>query len=285
LPDNAPLEYKNRSVLWNAVEKIEKNKNSQLAREVQLALPRELSKRENLTLVRMYVQKNFVDKGMCADICLHDTGEGNPHAHIMLTMRPFNTDKTWGAKSKKEYILDDYGERIRLKSGEFKSRKISANDWNEQTKAEEWREDWAKCVNFVLARNRIDEEVDHRSYERQGAERVPTIHLGVAAHRMEKRGIKTERGNINRHIAIINQQIQELIELIKKGANLIKEETQKLIRPIVDTVRNIPATENKMPTKIKDRLAWAKEQADKQNAQRKQTRPPKPKLHNDRDSR
>jgi len=281
LPRNAPREYKDRANLWNAVEKIERNKNAQLSREIQLALPRELSKSENLTLVRMYVQKNFVDKGMCADICLHDTGEGNPHAHIMLTMRPFNEDKSWGAKSKKEYILNERGERITLKSGEFKSRKISANDWNEQTKAEEWREDWAKCVNFVLSRNGIDEQVDHRSYERQGLERVPTIHLGAAAHQMEKRGIETERGNINRNIHLINQQIQQLLDLIRRGHKLIKEELEKAKNAIVNTVRKNSETAKK--PSVREMLKIAQKQADEHNAQRGYTQ--KSKSYKDRDAR
>jgi len=139
LPDHAPKKYFDRSTLWNAVEKIEKNKNSQLAREIELALPAELSSEQNLSLVREYVNQNFVSVGMCADICIHDKKDGNPHAHIMLTMRPFEEDGSWGAKSKKEYMLDENGEKIILKSGEYKSRKINSTDWNDQTKAEEWR--------------------------------------------------------------------------------------------------------------------------------------------------
>jgi len=280
LPENAPIEYKDRAILWNAVEKIEKNKNSQLAREIELALPKELSERDNRLLVRSYVKKNFVDEGMCADIAIHDTGTGNPHAHIMLTMRPFNLDGTWGAKSKKKYILDEYGEKIRLKSGELKTTKICANDWNEQTKAEEWREDWAKAVNFYLDRAGVDEQVDHRSFERQGIEKIPTVHLGVAAHQMEKRGIKTELGNQNRHIALINQQIQELIELIKRGANLLKEEMQKLKSVVTNIVHKNPIPTEKPYEKlsIKERLAIHKKQADEYNANRIQ----KPRLHRDR---
>ena len=107
LPQNAPEEFSNRSVLWNSVEKIEKSKNSQLAREIEIALPKELSREKQINLVREYVKENFVKVGMCADIALHDKNDGNPHAHILLTMRPLNEDKTWGAKSKKEYILDE----------------------------------------------------------------------------------------------------------------------------------------------------------------------------------
>ena len=144
LPDNAPAEYKNRAVLWNAVEQSEKAKNSQLAREIEIALPVELTLLENKVLVRDYVKKNFVEHGMCADIAIHnpisidDNGNKvigkNPHAHIMLTMRPFNDDGTWGEESRKEYILNKQGEKIRLASGEFKSHKVYSTDWNEQTK-------------------------------------------------------------------------------------------------------------------------------------------------------
>ena len=112
LPDNAPPEYKDRAVLWNAVEKIEKAKNSQLAREIELALPVELTKEQNIFLVREYVKRHFVNHGMCADIAIHDTGEGNPHAHVLLTMRPFNEDRTWGDKQKKVYHLDEDGNKI-----------------------------------------------------------------------------------------------------------------------------------------------------------------------------
>jgi hypothetical protein len=98
LPDNAPSEYTERSVLWNSVERIEKASNSQLAREIEIALPVELSMEQNISLAKEYCLKNFVDKGMCADICIHDKGDGKYHAHIMLTIRPLNEDKTWGAK-------------------------------------------------------------------------------------------------------------------------------------------------------------------------------------------
>ncbi len=139
LPDNAPAKYSDRAVLWNAVEKIEKAKNAQLAREIEIALPVELTQEQNISLVREYVNRHFVSAGMCADICLHDTGCGNPHAHIMLTMRPFTKEKTWGAKQKKEYILDKDGNKIYdPKKRQYKCKSIPATGWNEQTKAEEW---------------------------------------------------------------------------------------------------------------------------------------------------
>ena len=156
LPDHVPAEYADRSVLWNAVEKIEKNKNSQLSREIELALPVELTKEQNVSLVRDYVNQHFVAAGMCADVAIHDKKDGNPHAHILLTMRLIEQDGIWGAKSKKEYILDKDGERITLKSGEFKSRKISATDWNDQTKAEIWRKAWEDSANANLERHGHD---------------------------------------------------------------------------------------------------------------------------------
>lgn len=124
LPSHAPPDFQNRSVLWNSVEKIEKSNNSQLAREIELAIPKELPSEQQIKLVREYVKDNFVSAGMCADIAIHDKKDGNPHAHIMLTMRPLNENGEWGAKSKKEYITDKNGERIRLKNGNFKTKKV-----------------------------------------------------------------------------------------------------------------------------------------------------------------
>ena len=222
LPQNAPQEFVNRSVLWNSVEKIEKSKNSQLAREIEIALPKELDREKQIELVREYVKENFVKIGMCADIALHDKDDGNPHAHILLTMRPLNEDKTWGAKSKKEYILDENGEKVKLKNGNYKTRKINTVDWNEQDKAEHWRKAWADITNKYLEENNIQDKVDHRSYQRQGIEQIPTIHLGVSATQMEKKGIATDRGNINREIRKQNRLLQEIKLRIKALLNWIR---------------------------------------------------------------
>jgi len=224
LPGYAPVEYASRAVLWNSVERIEKAKNSQLAREIELALPVELTREQNISLVRDYVKRIFVNSGMCADICIHDKNDGNPHAHIMLTMRPIEPDGAWGAKSKKEYILDEHGRKIVLKSGEFKTRKIEATDWNEQTKAEEWRAAWADAVNTALERQDISERIDHRSFVRQGVAQIPTVHLGVVASQMEKRGIVTARGNINRAIHAVRQKMHQLWMRIAKLKDWLKDE-------------------------------------------------------------
>lgn len=222
LPQNAPQEFSGRGTLWNSVEKIEKSKNSQLAREIEVALPKELDREKQIELVREYVRENFVKVGMCADIALHDKNDGNPHAHILLTMRPLNEDTTWGAKSKKEYILDENGEKVKLKNGNYKTRKINTTDWNEQDKAEEWRKAWADITNKYLEENSIQEKVDHRSYQRQGIEQIPTIHMGVSASQMEKKGIATDRGNINREIKHQNKILKEIARRIKTLLNWIR---------------------------------------------------------------
>jgi ATP-dependent exoDNAse (exonuclease V) alpha subunit len=137
LPDNAPDEYKSRAVLWNAVERVEKAKNSQLAREIEIALPVEFDYMQNVNLVREYVKKNFIEYGMCADIAIHNPNGTNPHAHIMLTMRPFNEDKTWGDKQRKVYHLDENGDKIYDSAKrQYKCGKEQTTDWNEQHKAD-----------------------------------------------------------------------------------------------------------------------------------------------------
>ena len=199
LPKYAPLKYKKRSELWNSAEMIERYKTAQLAREVVIALPVELTREQNIALSREYVQNNFVDAGMCADVCVHDTGEGNPHAHIMLTMRPIEVDGSWGQKSKS-----------------VNGRKIPSVDWSEQSKVEEWRKAWADIQNEYLKKLNLKVKVDHRSYERQGKYQVPTIHLGPSAFRLEKRGIRTVRGEYNRKAQETNKELRQLSARIKR---------------------------------------------------------------------
>jgi len=217
-PVDAP-DSDDRAALWNAVEKIEKAKNAQLAREVRLALPAEFTLEQNINLVHEYVKHNFVMEGMCADICIHDKLDGNPHAHVLLTMRPFERDGSWGAKSKMEYILDDNGERIKLPSGRPKTKKISTTGWDERSNAETWRKAWQDSLNQHLENNGYETRVDHRSYERQGVEQLPTIHMGVSASQMEEKGIRTERGDINRRIKAANAKLKTLDEQIHNIKN------------------------------------------------------------------
>ena len=132
LPPHAPPSFSDRSTLWNSVELYEKAGNAQLAREIDAALPIELSREEQIRLVREYCSSQFVSKGMCVDFAIHDTDSGNPHCHIMLTMRPLDERGAWAAKSKKEYDLDENGERIRLPSGRYKTHKVDLTGWNDK---------------------------------------------------------------------------------------------------------------------------------------------------------
>ena len=139
LPDHAPRSFADRSILWNSVEQIEKARDSQLAREIEAALPRELSGEQQLALVRAYVKDNFVDKGMCADFAIHDKGTGNPHVHIMLTLRPLKENGQWGAKCRKAYDLDENGQRIPDGKGGWKNHREDTTDWNDKGNVEIWR--------------------------------------------------------------------------------------------------------------------------------------------------
>lgn len=215
LPAHAPPAFSDRSTLWNSVELSEKSNNAQLAREVEIALPVELSREEQTRLVQEYCSSQFVSKGMIADFNLHDTGSGNPHAHILLTMRPLDEKGAWLPKSKKEYVLDENGEKIRLPSGRYKTRKVDLVDWNNRENAEVWRRAWADLANEFLERNDCPERIDHRSYERQGIEQIPTVHVGVSATQMEKKGIVTERGELNRNIKAANRILREIRRLVR----------------------------------------------------------------------
>ena len=220
LCENAPKEYKDRSTLWNAVERIEKNSSAQLAREYEVALPVELNREEQIQLVRDFTKANFTDKGMCADFAIHDKGDGNPHAHIMLTIRPIEKDGTWGAKAVNEYVLNKNGERILQKIDKqnrkiYKRVKKDTTDWNTKEFLQNTRSDWAAKVNTELKRRNIPQRVDHRSLKEQGVDRVPTIHEG-GARKLEKRGIKTDRGKINREIKTANGQMQTIDILTKQ---------------------------------------------------------------------
>lgn len=225
LPAHAPPAFADRSTLWNSVEEIEKSSTAQLAREIEVALPVELSRAEQLALVRAYVKDNFVSAGMCADFAIHDKGTGNPHAHIMLTIRPLKEDGTWGAKCRKVYDLDSQGQRIPDGKGGWKSHREDTTDWNQRSNAEKWRAAWAAYTNRALEAAGRPERIDHRSYKRQGVDKIPSIHMGSAASQMERRGIQTEKGNINREIAADNKLLKEIKARITRLYNWSKEQS------------------------------------------------------------
>ena len=160
---------------------------------------------------------------MCADIAVHDTGKGNPHAHIMLTLRPIEPDGSWGAKS---YTVN--------------GKKVNTVDWHDKDKAEQWRSAWAEAVNAEMERTGNAERIDHRSYERQGIEQIPTVHLGVAASQMERKGIATNRGNLNREIEVSNKLLRQINARLNKLRGWMKEETANTAPPtLADVIRGI----------------------------------------------
>lgn len=240
LPKNAPDEFSDRSKLWNSVEQIEKQANAQLSREIEVALPIELDRDQQIDLIRNYVQKNFVDEGMCADWSIHDKGDGNPHCHIMLTMRPLKESGEWGTKEKKVYALDDDGNRIPMidpatgeqkvtKTGRkvWKRETVQANTWNDQGNAEKWRKAWADECNKLLEPM---QHIDHRSFERRGIDLEPTIHEGYTARKIEEKGGVSERCTANREIRERNgliQQISDQIQRIMEMLNRFKEKSKQ----------------------------------------------------------
>ena len=218
LPPHAPPDFKDRKTLWNSAEAAEPNWNSQLARRMKITLPRELSLEENIALAREYCQKEFVDKGMIADLAVHDPAppNHNPHFHVLLTMRPLDENGKWAPKSHKEYMLDKDGNRILDKNGRPKKRKVPTVDWNARGNAETWRHDWEVLQNQYLEHAGRPERVCMQSYERQGLDQIPIVHMGPAATALERKGIRTDIGNLNREIRAANELMDFLKETIRK---------------------------------------------------------------------
>lgn len=219
LPDHIPKEFNDRSTLWNKVEMAEKNSNAQLARQFIIGLPKELTLSENKNLVERFIKENLTSQGMIVDYAIHDESQdknGNIHCHIMTIMRPINEKGEFLAKSKKEYILDEKGEKILNKNGKPKTRKVELTTWNDKGNVEKWRENFSNLCNEYLAKNKIEKRVDHKSFKRQGIKQIPTIHLGASASAMERKGIRTEKGDINREIKKQNELLKNIGNEIKK---------------------------------------------------------------------
>ena len=211
LPANAPPHFADRSMLWNSVEWAEKKRDAQLAREVEMALPKELPRVAQIKLVRKFVQKEFVDAGMYADVAIHDKEDGNPHAHILLTVRPLNSDGSWAQKSRLVYDLDDAGQRIALPNGRWKCHKENMVDWDHRQNTEKWRKTAAETINEALREYGFSQGfVDYRSYARQNVQQIPTVHEGAQIRMMEKRGIHTAIHARNLEITLTNGQIRQL---------------------------------------------------------------------------
>ena len=244
LPPMAPSEWNDREQLWNAVEETEKTKDSRLAREFVVALPVELDKDSNISLLQDFIKKNFVDMGMCADFTIHDTDGHNPHAHILLTVRPLNENGTWQYKTEKEYLCIKDGEekgyeRIdkHPKSSRYGRQNPISEQWNSDEQLCIWRANWADAVNKMLARNQINATIDHRSFADQGITEQPTIHEGYIAQNMEKNGIIADRCEINRQIRADNKMLRELKAKVVKLAEAV-EKSIPIIAETLEAIRN-----------------------------------------------
>ena len=266
LPPMAPLEWQDREKLWNAVEETEKTKDSRLAREFVAALPIELSRQQQIALLQKFVREQFVAEGMCADVAVHDTDGHNPHAHILLTVRPLTETGAWQYKTEKEYLCVKGGEERGFTAAEFKSAQaegwekqyqykvdkkkvymapsqaekcgyervskypkstkygrqnpISAR-WNSEEHLLVWREAWATAANRCLELAGHAERIDHRSHAARGLEERPTVHEGVAAQALERRGILSDRCELNRQIKADNALLRELKAELKKLSDLV----------------------------------------------------------------
>lgn len=287
LPPNAPKEYADRAALWNAVELSEKGQNSQLARMLKASLPNEWSYELAEEVVRDYVQRNFVSKGMCADWAIHDSendkGQRNLHVHGLLTMRPLTEKGEWGAKTKKVYVLDENGERVPLidkKTGrqkvdkrnrkQWKCQTVESTDWNSREKAKMWRKDLADTINATNEQLGIAVRWEHRSFKEQEIDREPTIHIGATANALERKGIQTERGNINREIIRRNMMLEQAKEMlmlakqevhstqyakIKNAAVSVKNEVLEMIGRVQEKMGRLalPIVSAKYLAKISDR--------------------------------
>jgi len=201
LPKGAPAAFADRGTLWNAVEQKENRKDAQLARELNVALPNELTRSQQIELLDGFINEQFVELGMIADTNIHVAHEGkhqNDHAHIQLTLR--------------EVAEDGFGRKNR--------------DWNKKELVEQWRQAWENHVNQALENAGIDDRIDHRSHKDRELDTEPTIHLGPTANELESKGVRTERGDINRDIEARNNVI-ELAKTQERIRELKEEKRQR----------------------------------------------------------
>ena len=284
LPPMASPEWQDREKLWNAVEEAEKTKDSRLAREFVAALPIELSRQQQIELLQDFIREQFVDEGMCADVAIHDTDGHNPHAHILLTVRPLDEHGTWQYKTEKEYLCVKDGEERGFTAAEFKASQaegwekqypykvgkkkvylapsaaqahgyvrmdkhpkstrygrqnpISAR-WNSEEQLLVWREAWATAANRCLELAGHDSRIDHRSHAERGLEERPTIHEGVAAQALERRGIISDRCELNRQIKADNALLRELRGQVKKLAQTVKNTIPALAEAMENLRKNL----------------------------------------------
>ncbi len=236
LPSHAPPEYADRETLWNAVEKAERGKKAQLAYSFDIALQNEFSMQENIDLARQFLLDNFVSRGMVADFAVHqpdkeDGGISNPHFHVMCPIRPIELNGKWGNKQRREYVLDEHGERVLDEAGNYVFNAVPTTDWGMPETLEAWRQSWADLCNAKFAEKDLDCRIDHRSFARQGVEQIPTQHEGPTVRAMEAKGIRTDKGDLNRFIRKTNALLREAKEKIVALIGWLKDVKAELAKP------------------------------------------------------
>ena len=236
LPDYAPREYSDRQTLWNAVEKVERGKNSQLAYSFDIALQNEFSLDENIALARQFLLEHFVSRGMVVDFAIHvpDTEPGgisNPHFHVLTPIRPIEQNGKWGMKQRRVYEQDEEGNRLLDADGNYIFNAVPTTDWGSPETLEYWREQWATMCNAKFEEKNLPCRIDHRSYERQGVDVLPTIHEGPSVRQMEAKGIRTDKGDFNRWIKATNSLIQSVRKKIAALLDWLKETKAELAKP------------------------------------------------------
>lgn len=244
-PKHAPTWTLNRERLWNEVERYEKRDGSQIARSLLLSLPNQFNEEQQFELTREYVQENFVDEGMVADVSIHRDEKNNPHAHILLTMREFNQDGTWNKnKSKRVPVLDKDGNQVLNEKGWKVTKSVKVNDWNSKETLKMWREKFAEKLNEKSKEHGYDLTFSHKSYEDQGLEIKPTERLSLENYQYEKRlkdealeqGRKYEPqtyfGKKNEEIKLYNEKV---IQASKKHSSVISIDDYKNEKDINET--------------------------------------------------
>lgn len=239
LPDHAPVEYKDREKLWNAVEKSHNKINSRYARQFVIGLPVEWSKEECIEHSREFIQSVLVDAGMCVDWSFHGK-QGNPHLHLMCTCREVKSDGTFASMEKKVYVLDENGERvpeidsktgeqkirIRRKNGKeyveklWKRTTVQTNQWNSRRFLKEVKQAWADTCNKYLA---SDQQIDHRSYTERKINRVPLVHEGPEARVALARGIEMDVIKENQERRRLNERLAKLEQFITEARKILQE--------------------------------------------------------------
>ena len=267
LPSHAPPEYADRQTLWNAVEKAERGKNAQLAYSFDIALQNEFSLEENIALARQFLLENFVSRGMVVDFAVHqpdreDGGIPNPHFHVLCPIRPIEQNGKWGLKQRRVYELDEDGNRIRDQNGEYVFSAVSTTDWGSPETLEHWRQTWAELCNAKFAEKGLDVRIDHRSYERQGVDLLPTVHEGATVRAMEKKGIRTEKGEFNRWIKATNAVIRDIKKKISLLFDWIAEAKAELATyPRTDSrylTNEMEDTTNRLACLMKEKWGYTK---------------------------